>query len=136
MIKAPVEWAMLMLSMEVQVASTPAYIPDMLFNEAQSKYTTLLNQGLWRLSDKTLEKQMLAMVAQNNNNITKRIRCQESRKCHQIKTPKMWIKKRKHLHLHKNKANWEIPNNGMEKHTTSVPPTTNIHIGTLTSQGL
>ena len=64
MIKAPAEWAMHMLFMEAQMASTPTYLPDTLFNEAQSKYTTLLNQGLWRPSDKTPEEQMLAMVAQ------------------------------------------------------------------------
>ena len=42
-IKAPALWAMHMFFMEVQVASTPTYIPDILFNEAQSKYTTLVN---------------------------------------------------------------------------------------------
>ena len=46
-IYAPVEWATHMLFIEAQVASTPTYIPDTLFNEAQSKYTTLLNQGRW-----------------------------------------------------------------------------------------
>ena len=45
-IKVPVEWATHMLFMEAHVASTPTYIPNTLFNEAQSKYTTLLNQGL------------------------------------------------------------------------------------------
>ena len=64
MIKAPAKWAMHMLFMEAQMASIPTYLPDTLFNEAQSKYTTLLNQGLWHPSDKTPEEQMLAMVAQ------------------------------------------------------------------------
>ena len=36
-IKAPPEWATHMLFIEAQVASTPTYIPDTLFNEAQSK---------------------------------------------------------------------------------------------------
>ena len=40
-INVPVEWATHMLFIEAQVASTPSYIPDTLFNEAPSKYTTL-----------------------------------------------------------------------------------------------
>ena len=49
----------------------------MLFNKTQAKYTTLLNQGLWRPSNKNPEKQTFAMVAQqqqakkSSNNSTK-----------------------------------------------------------------
>ena len=64
-IKVPAEWATHMLFMEAQVASTPTYIPNMLFNEAQGKYTTSLNQGCWCPLDKTPEEQMLAMVVQH-----------------------------------------------------------------------
>ena len=76
-IKAPAKWTTHILFLESTVASTPSYTPEMLFNETQAKYTTLLNQGLWRPSDKTPEEQTLAMVAQqqqakkSSNNSTK-----------------------------------------------------------------
>ena len=76
-IKAPAEWTTHILFLESTVASTPGYTPETLFNKTQAKYTTLLNQGLWRPSDKTLEEQTLAMVAQQqqtkkiSNNSTK-----------------------------------------------------------------
>ena len=63
--------------MESTVASTQGYTPETLFNETQAKYTTFLNQGLWKPSDKTPEEQTLAMVAQQqqvkkgSNNATK-----------------------------------------------------------------
>ena len=76
-IKALAKWTTHILFLESTVASTPGYTPETLFNETQAKYTTLLNQGLWRPSDKTLEEQTLAMVAQqqqtkkSSNNSTK-----------------------------------------------------------------
>ena len=76
-IKAPAKWTTHILFLESMVASTPGYTLETLFNETQTKYTTLLNQGLWRPSDKTLEEQTLAMVAQqqeakkSSNNSTK-----------------------------------------------------------------
>ena len=76
-IKAPAEWTTHILFLESTVASTPGYTPETLFNETQAKYTTLLNQGLWKPSDKTPEEQTLAMVAQqqqakkSSNNSTK-----------------------------------------------------------------
>ena len=63
-IKAPAKWTTHILFLESTVASTPGYTPETLFNETQVKYITLLNQGLWRPSDKTPEEQTLAMVAQ------------------------------------------------------------------------
>ena len=63
-IKSPAEWTTHILFLESTVASTPGYSPETLFNETQAKYTTLLNQGLWKPSDKTPEEQTLAMVAQ------------------------------------------------------------------------
>ena len=63
-IKALVEWITHILVLESTVASTPGYTPETLFNETQAKYTTLLNQGLWRPSDKTPVEQTLAMDAQ------------------------------------------------------------------------
>ena len=76
-IKAPAEWTMHILFLESTVASTQGYTPETLFNEMQAKYSTLLNQGLWKPSDKTPEEQTLAMVAQQqqakkgSNNPTK-----------------------------------------------------------------
>ena len=76
-IKAPAEWTAHIIFLESTVASTPDYTPETLFNEKQAKYTTLLNQGLWRPSNKTPEEQTLAMVAQqqqakkSSNNSTK-----------------------------------------------------------------
>ena len=76
-IKAPAKWTTHILFLESTVASTPGYTPETLFNETQAKYTTLLNQGLWKPSDKTPEEQTLAMVAQQQqakkspNNSTK-----------------------------------------------------------------
>ena len=76
-IKALAEWTTHILFLESMVASTPGYMPETLSNETQAKYTTLLNQGLWRPSDKTPEEQTLAMVAQqqqtkkSSNNSTK-----------------------------------------------------------------
>ena len=63
-IKAPAEWTTHILFLESTVASTPGYTPETLFNKTQAKYTTLLNQGLWKPSDKTPEEQTLAMFAQ------------------------------------------------------------------------
>ena len=63
-IKAPTEWTSHILFLEASVASQLNYLPDTLFNEVQSKYTNLTNQGLWYPSDKTPEEQTLAMVAQ------------------------------------------------------------------------
>ena len=63
-IQAPVEWNMHILFLESTVTTTPGYTPETLFNKTQAKYTTLLNQGLWKPSDKTPEEQTLAMVAQ------------------------------------------------------------------------
>ena len=63
-IKALAEWMTHILFLESTVASTPGYTPETLFNETQAKYMTLLNQGLWKPSDKTPEEQTLAMVAQ------------------------------------------------------------------------
>ena len=76
-IKAPAEWTTHILFLESTIARTPGYTPENLFNETQAKYTTLLNQGLWKPSDKTPEEQTLAMVAQQQqikkspNNATK-----------------------------------------------------------------
>ena len=76
-IKAPAEWTTHILFLESMVASTPGYTPETLFNKTQAKYTTLLNQGLWRPSDKTTEEQTLTTVAQqqqakkSSNNSTK-----------------------------------------------------------------
>ena len=76
-IKAPAKWTTHILFLESTVASTPGYTPETRFNETQAKYTILLNQGLWKPSDKTPEKQTLAMVAQqqqakkSSNNSTK-----------------------------------------------------------------
>ena len=63
-IKAPAEWTSHILFLEATMASQPHYLPDTLFNEVQSKYTNLTNQGLWHPSDKTPEEPALAMVAQ------------------------------------------------------------------------
>ena len=63
-IKALADWTTHILFLESTVASTPGYTLETLFNETQAKYTTLLNQGLWKPSDKTPEEQTLAMVAQ------------------------------------------------------------------------
>ena len=63
-IKAPAEWTTHILFLESTITSTPGYTLETLFNETQAKYTTLLNQGLRKTSDKTPEEQTLAMVAQ------------------------------------------------------------------------
>ena len=63
-IKAPVEWTTHILFLESTVASNPGYTPETLFNQTQAKYTTLLNQGLWKPYNKTPEEQTLAVVAQ------------------------------------------------------------------------
>ena len=66
--KAPAEWTSHILFLEATVARNAGYLPDTLFNEVQSKYTNLSNQGLWRPSDKTPEEQTVAMVAQQQQN--------------------------------------------------------------------
>ena len=67
-IKAPAEWTSHILFLEATIASNTGYLPDTLFNEVQSKYANLSNQGLWCASDKTPEEQTLAMVAQQQQN--------------------------------------------------------------------
>ena len=71
-VKDPAEWTSRILFLEATVASNPTYKSDTLFNETQSKFTNLLNQGLWHPSDKTPEEQTLAMVAQQHQQ-TKRV---------------------------------------------------------------
>ena len=67
-IKAPAEWTSHILFLEATIASNAGYLPDTLFNEVQSKYTNLSNQGLWHPSDKAPEEQALAMVARQQQN--------------------------------------------------------------------
>ena len=54
-IKASVKWTSHLLFMESAVTSTLGYTPDTLFHETQSKYTTLLTEGLWQPSNKHLK---------------------------------------------------------------------------------
>ena len=70
-IKAPAEWISHILFLEATIASNAGYLLDTLFNEVQSKYTNLSNQGLWCPSNKTPEEQTLAMVAQQQQNKSK-----------------------------------------------------------------
>ena len=63
-IRTPAQWTSHILFLKAMVASTPTYSPDTLFNEVQSKFTNLTNQGLWHTSSKTPEEQSLAMVVQ------------------------------------------------------------------------
>ena len=127
-IKAPAEWMTHILFLESTVASTPGYTPETLFNETQAKYTTLLNQGLWKPSDKTPEEQTLAMVAQqqqskkSSNNSTKS-------KPSSGQSSKTTEKDKKAPHLPNHLENWAIPNSGMPRHTTGALPTTSTPIG-------
>ena len=133
-IKAPTEWTTHILFLESTVASTPGYTPETLFNKTQAKYTTLLNQGLWKPSNKTPEEQTLAMVAQQQqvkkspNNPTK----SKPNSTQGVK-PRRRTKRTLHLPIHP--ANWAIPNSGMARHITGVLPTTNTPIGTHTQGG-
>ena len=132
-IKAPAEWTSHIQFLEATVASNAGYLPHTLFNEVQSKYTNLSNQGLWRPSDKTPEEQTLAMVAQQQQNKPKGL--SSPKKESTSKSPskeKIRRKRRKGPHLHIRKVNLVTQNNGMVRHITTVPPTTNTAIGTPT----
>ena len=104
-IKAPAEWMTHILFLESTVASTPGYTPESLFNETQAKNKTLLNQGLWKPSDKSPEEQTLAMVAQQQqakkspNNPTKS-------KPSSGQSSKTMEKDMKSLRLPTHQANW------------------------------
>ena len=109
------------------------YLPDTLFNEVQSKYTNLSNQGLWRPSDKTPEEQTLAMVAQQQQNKPKG--SSSPKKESTYKSPskdKDKEKEKKGPPFAHKKVNLVTQNNGMVRYITSVPPTTNTAIGTPT----
>ena len=129
-IKAPAKWTSHILFLEATVASNAGYLLDTLFNEVQSKYTNLSNQGLWRPSDKTPEEQTLAMVAQQQQ--TKPKSSSSSKKESSSKSSskdKDKEKEKKGPHSHKRKVNWVTQNSGMARHITTVPPTTNTAIG-------
>ena len=121
-IKFLTEWTTHILLLESTVASTPGYTRETLFNETQAKYITLLNQGLWKPSNKTPEEQTLAMVAQQqqvkkgSNNPTKS-------KPNSSEGAKPTEKEKRTLHLLRHPANKAIPNSGMARHTTGVLPT-------------
>ena len=127
-IKAPAEWTTHILFLESMVASTPNYTPETLFNETQAKYMSLLNQGLWRPSDKTPEEQTLAMVAQqqqakkSSNNSTKS-------KPNSGQSSKTTEKDKRALFLPIHLANWATLSSGTARHTTGALPTTNTPIG-------
>ena len=127
-IKAPAEWTTHILFLESTIASTPGYTPETLFNETQAKYTTLLNQGLWKPSDKTPEEQTLAMVAQQQqakkspNNSTKS-------KPSSGQSSKATEKDRRTLHLPIHQADWATRSSGMERPTTGAQQITSIPTG-------
>ena len=130
-IKAPAEWTSHILFLEATIASNAGYLPDTLFNEVQIKYTNHSNQGLWRPSNKTPEEQTLAMVAQQQQNKPKG--SSSPKKESTSKSPskdKDMEKEKKGPHLHTRKVNWVTQSNGMVRHISTVPPTTNTAIGT------
>ena len=127
-IKALAEWMTHILFLESTVASTPGYTPETLFNETQAKYKTLLNQGLWKPSDKPPEEQTVAMVAQHQqakkspNNPTKS-------KPSSGQSSKTTEKDKKSLHLPTHQANWATRNSGMEKPTAGAQQITSTPTG-------
>ena len=130
-IKAPAEWTSHILFLEATIASNAGYLPDTLFNEVQIKYTNHSNQGLWRPSNKTPEEQTLAMVVQQQQNKPKG--SSSPKKESTSKSPskdKDMEKEKKGPHLHTRKVNWVTQSNGMVRHISTVPPTTNTAIGT------
>jgi hypothetical protein len=54
--------------LENSVSSDRSYQPDQLFTEVENHAATLRNQGLWKLSDRSLEEQALAMLSQKKQN--------------------------------------------------------------------
>ena len=130
-IEAPAEWTTHILFLESTVASTQGYTPETLFNKTQAKYTTLLNQGLWKPSNKTPEEQTLAMVAQqqqakkSSNNPTKS-------KPNSTQRAKPTEKDKIVLLLPLHQANWAIPSSGMARPTTGALPTSSTPTGTHT----
>ena len=127
-ITALAEWTTHILFLESMVASTPGYTLETLFNKTQAKYTTLLNQGLWRPSNKTPEEQTLAMVAQqqqakkSSNNSTKS-------KPSSGKSFKTTEKDKKSPPFAIYLANWATPSSGTARHSTGALPTTNTPTG-------
>ena len=93
---------------------------------------TLLNQGLWCPSDETPELAMVAQQQQHN----KKNQVSGNLKTSSNQNTKNVDKEKKHLCLHKNNANWEIPNNGMKKHSTSVLPPQTFTLAHSQGQGL
>ena len=108
--KSLVEWATHILFLESKVASTAEYTLDTLFNEAQSKYTTLLNQGLWHPSNKTLEEKTLAMVS--NNNHQRNLWVWPSPSLHPTIVPRRRVRKRNPLLLLTSVASLVTPSSG------------------------
>ena len=132
-IKTPDEWTSYILFLEATIASNAGYLLDTLFNEVQSKYTNLSNQSLWHPSDKTPEEQSLAMVAQQQLNKPKGL--SSAKKESASKSPsrtKIRRKRKRGPHSHTRKVNVVTQSNGMVRHITTVQPTTNVAIGTLT----
>ena len=104
------EWATHILFLEPKVASTAEYTLDTLFNESQSKYTTLLNQGLWHPSIKTLEEKNLAMVS--NNNHPRNLLVWSSPSLHPTIVPRKRVQKRNPLLLLTSVASLVTPSSG------------------------
>ena len=93
----------------------------------------LSNQGLWHPSDKTPEEQTLAMVAQQQQNKPKGL--SSAKKESTSKSPskdKDKEKEKKGPPFAHKEVNWVTQSNGMVRHITTVLPTTNTAIGTLT----
>ena len=127
-IKAPAEWTTHILFLESTVASTPGYTLGTLFNETQAKYTTLLNQGLWKPSDKTPEENPWPWLL-NSNKPRKVPKTLQSPSPAPGRVPKLWKRTRKTPHLPIHQANWVTQNSGMERPTTGAQQITSTPTG-------
>ena len=65
-IKSPVEWTSKILFLENLYSLTPNMNPESLFTETNTQYSKLLNEGLWKPSDRSPEEQAIAMAASQN----------------------------------------------------------------------
>jgi hypothetical protein len=63
-IKSPPEWTSYIMHLENSVGANLAYTPDQLYSEVENRHNKLVDQGLWKPTDRSPEEQAIAMIAQ------------------------------------------------------------------------
>jgi hypothetical protein len=63
-IKSPTEWTSYLMHLENTVGTNTTYTPEQLYTDVENHHSKLVNQGVWKPSDRSPEEQAVAMIAQ------------------------------------------------------------------------